>query len=474
MRADLLLVLLCLTSAAFAGNGSLDPSFGVSGVARTNISGGVTAYSGAIDNRPVVQPDNKFLICSSQNVGGTSGTDFLVSRFTANGVLDSTFSFDGKVTIDFDGGAGADYCTGIALQADGKIVLIGTTSGAAGINGSDFAIARLNSDGTLDPTFGAGTGKTTVGFDLGTSNNDVATGIALQSDGKIVIGGYAATATALAYDFAAVRLNTDGTRDAAFNLTGKVHVGFNLATNSKPNSDVAASVAIDASGNILLVGSVTVGSSTPANTDIGIVRLLSDGALDNNFDADGRVTVAFDLGGISGSNSDQAVSILVQHDGRIVLGGFVDVSTTATQNFDMALARLQPDGSLDASFGIGGKTLISFDLTANGKDLILDMVQQSNEKLLLVGAAQTGAGSSYNVAVARLNSNGGPDSEFGSLGKTNINLGVTMPAVQLSYGVALQGTQILVSGIVGTPMTNQYDNFVLRLQNDLIFANGFN
>jgi hypothetical protein len=80
-------------------------------VARTNTSGGVLLFGGLMDNHPVLQPDNKFLICSSQNVGGTSRTDFLVSRFTANGVLDSTFSFDGKVTIDFDGGAGADYWT---------------------------------------------------------------------------------------------------------------------------------------------------------------------------------------------------------------------------------------------------------------------------------------------------------------------------------------------------------------------------
>jgi len=76
---------------------------------------------------PVIQPDGKILTCGSQSTGSASGTDFFVSRFTANGVLDTSFSFDGKVTIDFDGGGGGDLCTGIALQADGKIVAVGYT-----------------------------------------------------------------------------------------------------------------------------------------------------------------------------------------------------------------------------------------------------------------------------------------------------------------------------------------------------------
>lgn len=464
-------LMLGMNLPALAGNGDLDVSFGTGGFVRTGLSNAAFPYGGFVSIPPVMQPDGKILICSSQSTGSASGTDFFVSRFTANGVLDTSFSFDGKVTIDFDGGGGADLCTGVALQADGKIVVVGYTFISAAANGADFAIARLNTDGTLDTGFGGGTGKTTVGFDLGNNNDDAANSVAIQPDGKIVVAGYATTA-ANGTDFAVVRLNTDGSRDSSFNLTGKVSVGFNLTSGTILNNDVATSVAIDALGNVVLGGYANKGSTTSLDDDFAVVRLLPNGVLDSNFDADGRATLAFDLGGATGSNLERAYAMTLQRDGKIVLGGVTDSSSSSTANYDMAIARLQPDGSPDSNFGIDGKTLVSFDVVANGEDFVLGLTEQSNGKILLAGAAQTAA-SDLDAAVVRLNGDGSPDAEFGALGKVRLNLALASPNTQVLNGVALQGTQIIANGFAPVGGTSSFDNFVVRLKNDLIFASGF-
>jgi uncharacterized delta-60 repeat protein len=466
MRILLVLALaLGANLSARAADGVLDTTFGTGGIAFT----GLTDALGNGAYGPIIQPDGKILICDTRTADGTSGHDFFVARFTAAGTLDTSFSFDGKVTIDFDGGTGADYCTAIALQTDGKIVVAGYTYGASGNN--DFAVARLNSDGTLDTTgFGAGTGKTTVAFDLGGTNTDQATAIAIQPDGKIVIAGTVQTASN-GTDFGVVRLNTDGTRDSSFNLTGKVTVGFDLAGSTTKN-DVVTSVAIDAAGNIVLGGSADKGTT---NNDFAVARLLPNGQLDANFDADGRATVAFDLGGVGGSNDDEALGMTIQRDGNIVLVGASDTSSTSTPNYDVSVARLRPDGSLDSGFGIGGKTLVSFDLIPNGTDVAVGVAEQDNGKLVLVGfSLYSSTPYAVKATAVRLNANATLDNQFGMLGKEIFDFGLTSPSSQVLRGVAFQGTQIIASGGAVVPGgTGAIDDFVIRLQNDLIFADGF-
>jgi uncharacterized delta-60 repeat protein len=163
----------------------------------------------------------------------------------------------------------------------------------------------------------------------------------------------------------------------------------------------------------------------------------------------------------------------IQRDGKIVLAGLADSSASATPNYDMAVARLSPDGSPDAGFGIAGKVLVPFDLTANGADLALAVAEQSNGKLIVGGLAFTGTNSVDAVAV-RLNANGSADAEFGVLGKKTFDLGLSTPSVQLFNGMAFQGSQIIASGVTAVGSTaGQYDNVVVRLQNDLIFADRF-
>lgn len=450
---------------ASATDGDVDPGFGAGGVGLTGITDG---DGNPIGCKPIVQPDGKILLCSSRMLNGSSGADFLVARFNADGALDSSFSFDGLVTVDFDNGVGSDLADGIALQADGKIVVAGTTTGVDSST-ANFAVARFNSDGTLDSTFGAGTGKTTIEFDLdGGSGGDTVSGVAIQQDGKIVIVGSASTPTGA--DVAVARLLPDGTRDSGFNLTGKVNFGFALP-GAVNESDTAAGVAIDSQGRIVIAA--TASETSPESQSVfAVARLTATGQLDANFHSNGRTTIEFDPG--TGISTSTCAGLVIQrNDGAIVLTGAANSSASATQNLDIAVARFLPDGSPDASFGLGGKTLIAYDLEPSGTDFAIGITQQSDGRLLLVGTS-LGTPIQYGTAT-RLIHDGSLDPAFGAFGKKTYNFALTTPEGQAFIGAAFQGTQIIVSGIAYVPPgggTDNIDNLVVRIANDTIFANG--
>ena len=455
----LALALVC--AVASAADGDLDTSFGANGFRLTGISDGYSNLPAGM----AIQPDGKILLCNGEGVYPV--LDFFVARFTADGDLDTTFSFDGKTTIDF--GGNTDTCGGIAVQADGKIVVAGTTEPDGDPN-ADFAVARLNADGSLDTaTFGAGTGKTVVAFDLGGSNADFGASLALKSNGKIVVGGYVATATD-GTDFAILQLNTDGTRDTSFNLTGRATVGFNLA-GSTTKDDTATRVAVDPQGRILIAGFADAG--TPGGIDFAVARVLASGTPDPDFSADGRAVIAFDLGGAGGSNGDGAYNVTVQQDGRIVLGGIADSSSTIDVNQDMAIVRLLPDGTPDASFGFGGRTTVVFDLEPNGQDIALATAEQSNGRLLIAGAAVSQSTGAIAATLVRLMPDGTPDASFGTVGKRTYDFGQSTPSGQLFNGIGFQGDQVVVTGSLNAGDTSHVDHFAARMSIDLIFANGF-
>ena len=174
----------CAYGVALAADGTIDTSFGAAGLARAGIDDGDLQPSGC---RPVVQPDDKIVICGTRLSNGASGSDFLVVRFNADGSLDTAFGTNGLVTIDFDHGTGSDQADGVALQSDGSIVVAGTTRGAES-NSEAFAVARLTQAGALDGTFGAGTGQATIEF-TGSAGDDQAYAVAVQPDDKIIIAG---------------------------------------------------------------------------------------------------------------------------------------------------------------------------------------------------------------------------------------------------------------------------------------------
>ena len=200
--------------------------------------------------------------------------DFALARYNSDGSLDTTFGTDGKVTTDFD--SPNDYAVGMAIDAAGKVVLVGRSKQAG--TGYDFAPARYNTDGSLDTTFGSG-GKVTTDFS-GSSDNGSC--VAIDGDGKIVVGGDSYQ-VGVGYDFAVARYDTDGSLDTTFGAGGLVTTDFASL------DDYGHGLAIDADGNIVLVGRCYQG----IYTDFALARYKSDGSLDTAFGTGGLVTTDF-------------------------------------------------------------------------------------------------------------------------------------------------------------------------------------
>jgi len=321
-------------------------------------------------------------------------------------------------------------------------------------------VARLNADGSLDPTFGAGSGTVLVPFDLGDNNGDTAGAVTLQPDGKILVAGWAVVG-ASNYDFAVVRLLPDGTRDTTFNSTGRVTVAFDFAGTD--GIDQADAIMVDDAGRIVVGG---VAETQPSSFGFALVRLLPNGQLDHNFSADGRATIDFDLGATLSELSYQSI---LTRDGKIVMVGQADAGSGSTTNGDVAIARVLPDGSLDGTFGIGGKVVVPFDQVTNGGEVATGVVEDDAGRLVVVGATVVDDTNFFTRSFAlRLTPGGDLDASFGTFGKKVYNFGGD---TDLATGVALQGTQPIMAGI--TTSGTDTDNFVARLDVDMIFANGF-
>ena len=329
--------------------------------------------------------------------------------YAADGDLDPSFSAGGKVTTDFFGSP--DMANGVALQLDGKIVVAGGTeqSGPA----QDFALARYNPDGSLDPTFGAG-GKVTTEFFGG---DDVARDVAIRPDGKIVAVG-ATQLDGVTHDFAVARYNSDGSLDFTFGAGGRVSIAY-----SGGSEDVAHSVALQPDGRIVLAGF----SGEFGNSQFALARLNFDGNLDPTFDGDGRLTTSL------GGSADQAHAVALQPDGKIVAAGY---ATIGVQYF--ALARYNPNGSIDPTFGAGGTTTTDF---SGGDDAANAVALQPDGKIVAAGYASFG-GSNYNFALARYNPDGFLDPSFDGDGTLTTDFA---GSVDIASSIAVQSDGKIVA-----------------------------
>ncbi len=302
-------------------DGSLDSTFGTGGklYLSTVVVTGMSAVPGAdVGTAVAIQSDGKIV------VAGESSGNFVVFRINTDGSTDTTFGTDGQVSINFGGDAEA---TGVAIQSNGQIVVAGTA--ITGTNKGEFAVARLNTNGTLDTTFN-GTGMQTVSFE----GNDGANAVAIQPDGDIVLAGYAGPAgvapPAVAIDFAVARLTPGGVLDTTFNDTGKETVDFGF-------SDVAHAVALQSNGDIVLAG-----TATGTSPDFAIARFLPGGGLDSTFNTTGKVE--YNIGA-----DDEAAGVAVQPDGKIVVVG--TTNTGGSSGATGVVLRLTSGGDQDLSFG---------------------------------------------------------------------------------------------------------------------------
>ncbi len=393
---------LMVTTAMAQGPGDLDTTFDTDGKATINVGG---AAGGA--QAVAIQADGKIV------VAGYDGNDFTLMRYNSDGTLDSTFDTDGKVTTDF--GGGSDIGEAVAIQPDGKIVVAGNSFTGGKY---DFILARYNSDGSLDTTFDTD-GKVTT--DFVSSNDDVGYAMALQPDGKIVVAGrifYGGN-----FDFALARYTITGTLDSTFDTDGKVITNFG-------SGDEGQAVAVQADGKIVVAGQ--------SGLDFALARYTITGTLDSSFDGDGKVTTNI------GTNDDIGYAVALQADGKIVVAG---KSWNTPGNYNFSMARYNGNGTLDNTFGAGGKVT-----TAIGSEDWSEAVAiQADGKIVAAGQ------SNDNFALARYNSDGSLDNTFGSGGTVTTNF----LGEDRSFAVALQPADGKIV-VVGYSYNGSYDIVLAR------------
>ncbi len=317
-------------------NGSLDPTFGGGdGI----VLQGLASFDLFVSD-VVIQPDGKILC-----VGGAEAADqknySLLARFNTDGTPDLSFDSDGLVTTHI--GGFSESCSALGLQADGKILVAGNAN-LSGYN--EVMVLRYKVNGTLDNTFGGGDGIVTTS--VGESYS-AASDLLVQSDGKIVIGGYAITNGF--EDFLALRYTANGTLDNTFSGDGKIMVSFTA------QNDRSSSIALQPDGRIVLAGDAGH-TGAPANIEMAVLRLKADGTPDNTFSGDGQTVIPVSSWG------EYARDVLVQPDGKILVGGAGRVNANV---YHFALARLNNNGTPDNSFN--GDGIVIFPLGPNQSEI---------------------------------------------------------------------------------------------------------
>jgi uncharacterized delta-60 repeat protein len=344
--------------ARVSQGGYVDSPHLCSGIVTTSVG-----TSGSYTSTVAVQSDGK-IIAAGYAYTGTDHALALV-RYLDDGTLDPAFDGDGKVLTGFPGSSGY-YPSRALIQADGKIVVVGTLYLPGN---SQLHLARYHPDGTLDAGFGSGG---LFGLDLD-PGYEYGYGLAFQADGKIVASGYIYT-PASAF---AVRLNPDGSLDPGFGSAG-VYI--------HPSSSYAFSIAAQADGKVVL------GGYQPAGTLL--LRLNSAGVLDPTFDGDGVATPVLFGGG------EYFYDVAVQSDGKIVAAGQSGSSAI--------LFRCTTTGAPDPGFDGDGKVQTPLGYSSS---YAFSLLIQSDGMILLAGPYYSTQGAG--LGIARYTSTGSPDTGFG-------------------------------------------------------------
>jgi uncharacterized delta-60 repeat protein len=434
-----------ITSCTSISAGCLDTTFGGTGLVTTD-TGGDNLPPNSHDDEgqvPLIEHDgsvDKIVVAGfgddPASVVGTYIYDVTVVRYNLDGTLDTTFGAGGIARAVMPNAGVAGPVSGAALQPDGKIVVTGFVG---------FIVVRFNSDGTLDSTFGSGGMVTIQPPKTGhTQSYSQAYGLALQSDGKIVVSGY------LGGYAAVVRLNSDGTLDNTFGSGGEVIMKSGVV------------------GRTLAIQNLTVGGNTEqfilaAGDDFSMMRLGPGGSLDPTFgpNGNGQVTAGF-----CGSPS-RAFAITFDASGNIVLAGYAEgFNSTTTPKW--AVVRFTAGGILDTTFGSFGASLpgkTAFDFLGGEGIAEGVAVQPADGKIVVSGwfwDPDTSTTLKSYMGVARLNSDGTLDTSFGTGGVVGTDFGTEN---DYGAGVVLQpdGTnppKILVTGSGAPPApgtTNTYN-----------------
>jgi uncharacterized delta-60 repeat protein len=364
--------------ARYTSSGRLDGSFGSGGKVVTSFG----ARSDAGAHSLAIHRDGRTVVAGSAHIPPRTDYAFAVVRYTGAGKLDRTFGRDGKVLTYFGSRGKTAYANAVAFQADGKVVAVGSSWPSDGRSG--FALARYTLRGRLDRGFGRG-GKVLTYFG-GPRAYPMATAVAIQPDGKIVVAGHM-------WDkgqkrFALARYNANATLDRSFGSRGLV--------KSKVDLDgEAVGLVLQPDGKFVLSGNAHKGN----DAGFALVRFGADGKLDPSFGRGGKV--------FNGVGSVSALAI--QRDGKLVTAGF---GMGRYRKF--SLARFLEDGGLDEGFGRSGTLLTDFHTGASASAV----AARADGKIVAAGTVLW-----RDFALARYTSTGRLDGSFGSRGKVRTDFG---------------------------------------------------
>jgi uncharacterized delta-60 repeat protein len=468
----------------YNSDGTPDTAFGNgNGWVQFNIPSGMNPYGGlAIDSQ------GRILVAGS-----------MVARYLPDGSLDSSFGSNGVVTVDMS--TSDDIAQGIALDAQGRILLTGSTNSST--TGEDIALARLTAAGSVDTSFGGGTGKVVVDF----SGNETGLGVAVDpTNGKILVFGSTSSGDRL------LRFNADGSLDTTFG-NGTGWVAFDNAVNTlftrHANAAPSLGVAVDFAGRILVGGSIDVGPLSY----LAVARYLSDGTRDTAFGSNGVATIAPLV-----SDAEMVLRPAVDAQGDVILSGISFNSSNGTYDASFArltltgapdttfgsgtgavtrdfvgndsggavavdptngnllvvdqtgnnysLVRYKPDGTLDTTFG-NGTGQVSLSLRTDGGGLAVD----STGRIYVGGSVIQTSASGYDFAVQRFNPNGTPDSTFGNNSIAAVDLGT---ASDFGSGLCLDAQgRVVEVGSVYNGATNTWNADLVRLTTTGVFDTTF-
>jgi uncharacterized delta-60 repeat protein len=417
------LILLLSAASMTAQSGTLDTSFGNNGFATTQVS---ATYNFA--SATLVQPDGKILVVGDSGEPATYKAT--VVRFNPDGTLDTSFGTGGNVTITIP--SAKSFGMDVALQNDGKIVV-----GARTWNNvtGDFVLARLNTDGTFDSSFG------TNGVVVANSGgSDVAASVLIADDGKIYLAGDSDS------NFSVAKFNADGSLETTFGNNGWATIIFDSA------SSYIQEIALQNDGNIVM-GGFAIGAG--GRYSMAAARMDANGVLDTSFGTEGKISFNF------GIDHDIATCLGIQSDGKIILGGHTFIRSNPRLAYDFAVARLNTNGSLDSSYGNNG---ISTAQVVDEANYANGLKIQADGKVILGG--RTVKLFDYDFAMLRFNTDGTLDNTFGTDGKVSTDVN---GKEDHCYAIALQpDNKILLAGYSFSTGGDDSEFVVARYTNETL------
>ena len=454
-----------MVSGAGAHDGNLDATFGVGGRSTTSIGSGPGGSSNDQIFAAAVQADNKIVLVGS-SLGNGGDEDFNITRLLDNGYLDPAFANGGVVLQGFNfGGSNDDIASAVAIQPDGKILVAGEVAGNPGGSGPGpgIGLMRILPDGTADPTFGPN-GDGTAYYTPNDTIPVIVNAVVVAHDGSIAVVGAINEAN---QDFFIVHFSASGSF-AAFRL-----VSFDLGGN---NDDIATAAVIRPNGKLLVGGYVSRGGG---DVDCALVQLLppdfvntDDGFGNNN---DGTRIVSFNL---AGDNADFCHALALQPDDKILIGG--GAASDASGGTFAAIARLNAGGGqLDDTFGNAGKLTTFFESDAAGAiNSLRAIAVQSDRKIVVAGYGSTldADRAPYDFAMMRMLEDGTLDASF--QGSTpGSNLATTMVDFNhnddRAFAAVIQGGRVVAAGEAKFSDSGPFEIGAVRLTSDLIFEDSF-